>query len=261
MMKKMIFISLVLLSSFQLSAQMGWNGVVAHRGGIYNDPAIPENSIAALKKSIELGCYAAEIDVHLTKDLVPVVFHDHEYNGMHVEKVTYNDLKGIRLSNGEPIPTLDQYLKVVMNDPKIRLWIDLKRSQLEPERNVLLAQYVAQVIQQNFAEKRAEIIAPMFDAMIRIKQIAPQVKLYYIGVDKTPGTLRNLGFDGVNLSYKRFDKEYSITETIAAGLYVGAYVIDDPVEMEKQIKNGVHFITTNKPEVLIQVIEKLKKKL
>lgn len=249
------------MSTSCLFAQMGWNGVVAHRGGIYNDPAIPENSIAALKKSIELGVYAAEIDVHITKDLVPIVFHDHEYQGIHVEKVNYEDLKGIRLSNGEPIPTLDEYIKVMMADPKIRLWVDIKRSQISPERNVLLGQQVAQVIKNNFAEKRAEIIAPMFDAMIRIKHIAPEITLHYIGTDKTPGTLRNLGFDGVNLLHTRYEKEYSIDQTIANGLYVGAYVVDDPVIMESLIKRGVHFITTNKPEILIQVIEKLKKKL
>lgn len=260
-MKKLIFVSLVLLSSINIYAQMGWNGVVAHRGGIYDDPAIPENSIAALKKSIELGCYAAEIDVHITKDLVPIVFHDHEYKGIHVEKVNYEDLKGIRLSNGEPIPTLDEYLKVVMADPKIKLWIDMKKSKISVDRNVILGQQVAQVIQQNFAEKRAEIIAPMFESLVRIKQIAPEVKMYYIGTDKTPATLRNLGFDGVNLSHKRYDTEYSIDKTIENGLYVGAYTVDDPAIMESLIKRGVHFITTNKPELLFQVIEKLKKKL
>ncbi len=261
-MKKLLILCFTFTLLGHLQAQLGWNGVVAHRGGIYNDPMIPENSIAALHKSIALGCYAVEIDVHLTKDLVPVVFHDHEYNGISIEHTVYEKVKEIRLSNGEPIPTLNDFLKAVMTDPRIRVWIDMKRSKVSEERNVLLAQYVARDIQYNFAEKRAEVIAPMFDAMIAVKQIAPQVKLYYIGVDKTPGTLRNLGFDGVNLQYKRYDQgEYNMEEAFAAGLYVGAYVVDDPAEMERLIKKGVHFITTNQPAVLIQVIEKLKRKL
>ena len=47
--------------------------VFAHRGfsGKY-----PENTMLAFAKAVEAGCDGIEIDVHLTKDMVPVIIHD-----------------------------------------------------------------------------------------------------------------------------------------------------------------------------------------
>lgn len=45
----------------------------AHRG--LHDERIPENSLAAFRAACEAG-YAIELDVHLSRDGVPMVFHD-----------------------------------------------------------------------------------------------------------------------------------------------------------------------------------------
>ena len=50
------------------------NMIIAHRG-IHNNKDIPENSIPAFKKALEKNL-PIELDVHLTKDNVVVVFHD-----------------------------------------------------------------------------------------------------------------------------------------------------------------------------------------
>lgn len=47
----------------------------AHRGLHDNEGDAPENSMAAFRKAVE-GGYGIELDVQLTKDQVPVVFHD-----------------------------------------------------------------------------------------------------------------------------------------------------------------------------------------
>lgn len=46
---------------------------VAHRGA---RAFAPENTLPAIEAAAELGCDMVEIDVHLTRDGVPVVFHD-----------------------------------------------------------------------------------------------------------------------------------------------------------------------------------------
>ncbi|BBM85347.1 DUF695 domain-containing protein [Candidatus Uabimicrobium amorphum] len=49
--------------------------VVAHGGGrAYGPP----NTVAAVEKSLQLGVDMVEIDVHLSKDRIPVVVHDHD---------------------------------------------------------------------------------------------------------------------------------------------------------------------------------------
>lgn len=255
-MKKILITICLLISGSAIFAQFSLHGVVAHRCGIYNDPALPENSVAALKKAMELKVYAAEIDVHLTADNIPIVFHDHEYQGVKVEESTYEELKFIKLSNGEQIPTLDVFIKEMLKDERIKLWIDLKRSKISKARDVLLARYTADVIRQNHAQRRMEIITPSFDAVVMMKLQEPTVKVYYIGTDKTPETLALLGIDGVNIAYGRYNRgEYSVADGLKYGLMMGSYVVDNPDEMKKQLNTGIHFITTNKPALLNEVLK------
>lgn len=54
------------------SIQMGHFEIVAHRG---IPVEAPENTIASFQKAMELGADAVELDVRLTADRVPVVYH------------------------------------------------------------------------------------------------------------------------------------------------------------------------------------------
>lgn len=47
--------------------------VIAHRGG---DHLRPENTLAAFQHALELGSDVLEMDIRLTQDRIPVVFHD-----------------------------------------------------------------------------------------------------------------------------------------------------------------------------------------
>jgi len=51
---------------------MGHFQIVAHRGVATN---APENTVASFQRALELGADAVELDVRLTADLVPVVYH------------------------------------------------------------------------------------------------------------------------------------------------------------------------------------------
>ena len=51
------------------------NKVVAHRG-CYAETGFPQNSVAGLKKAVEMKLFASECDIHLTKDGKVVVYQD-----------------------------------------------------------------------------------------------------------------------------------------------------------------------------------------
>ncbi len=89
----------------------------------------PENSIAAATAAIEHG-YSIEIDLQLSKDGVPMVFHDYS-----LERLTYavgavaqrtaRELGAICLMHGaEGISTLEDFLKFI--DGRAALLIELK---------------------------------------------------------------------------------------------------------------------------------------
>lgn len=101
----------------------------AHRGLHDNTTDVPENSMAAFKKAVEAG-YGMELDVQLTKDKVPVVFHDYRLERMcgqvgRVDDYTYEELQEFTLGKSkEKIPKFEEVLKLV--DGRTPLIVELK---------------------------------------------------------------------------------------------------------------------------------------
>lgn len=105
------------------------NVLYAHRGLFDNKTDAPENSLPAFQKAVEAG-YGIELDVQLSKDGVPVVFHDASLKRMcgvegNVRDYPLSELKQLKLadSNAE-VPTLAEVLDVV--DGKVPLIIEYK---------------------------------------------------------------------------------------------------------------------------------------
>lgn len=101
----------------------------AHRGLHDNQTAAPENSMMAFRKAVEEG-YGIELDVQLTKDGIPVIFHDATLERMckvpgKVRQMTYQQLQKMHLlDTEEKIPTLEEFLRMV--DGKVPLIVELK---------------------------------------------------------------------------------------------------------------------------------------
>lgn len=246
----------IYLSVFQVNAQV-FKGVVAHRAGIWEDKSLPENSIAAMNKCASIGVDVIEIDVHLTKDKIVVVNHDYDFLGMNIATNTFEDLKREgKLSNGESISSLEEYIKALKKHKHLKLWIDIKRSNVDMAWDVLAGEYVAKTILKTKSTARAEVIAPMFLTMVQIKMLAPELALHYIGTNYEAAALKQLGFRGVNLQYKRYAKEYDMQTLKDAGLKIGAYVVDDTLLMRELLDQGVDYITTNKPLLLLNLLPK-----
>ncbi len=117
--------------------------VVAHRGDWRN---APENSIQAIKNSIEMGVDMVEIDIRKTKDNHLVVIHDKTLNrtttgkGL-VSEWTLDSLKTLYLKNGvghpskHKIPTLKEALLVAKG--KILVNLDKCYNYFDEAFNVL----------------------------------------------------------------------------------------------------------------------------
>ena len=80
--------------------------------------SFPENSYAAIKRAADLG-YGVEFDVHLTKDDIPVIFHDDTLNRIcgvkgNLKDYTFEELQQFRLlGTDERIPAFADVLKMV----------------------------------------------------------------------------------------------------------------------------------------------------
>jgi glycerophosphoryl diester phosphodiesterase len=124
------------------------NVLYAHRGLHDNKSNAPENTLAAFKKAVDAG-FGIECDVQLTKDGIPVIFHDFTLarcarypqgkvpedavvnkDGSRgvagkVIDYTYDELLKFHiLDSEEKIPKFEDFLKLV--DGKVPLIIELK---------------------------------------------------------------------------------------------------------------------------------------
>ena len=101
----------------------------AHRGLHDNSSDAPENSMAAFRRAVERG-YGIELDVQLTSDGIPVIFHDPDLDracGVHglVREHTFEELQKLRLfGSGERIPALKDFLEMV--DGRVPLIVEFK---------------------------------------------------------------------------------------------------------------------------------------
>ena len=93
--------------------------VYGHRGlwGV----AGPENSLAAFEAAKSHGI-GVELDVRLTADGVPIVFHDASLermcrDGRTLNQVSAEDLRGVRLPDGSHVPALRDVLDVMQDLP------------------------------------------------------------------------------------------------------------------------------------------------
>ena len=124
----LIMIMLPQTEAFAQKNKFKGTGIVAHRGFWNCDEAgYAKNSIASLKCAQEAGFWGSEFDVNMTADSVLLVFHDGKVEGKTIEKHPYEDFKYFRLKNGEPIPTLDQYLEQGKKHPETMLVFELKK--------------------------------------------------------------------------------------------------------------------------------------
>ena len=118
----------------------------AHRGLHDSQSNIPENSMAAFLKAVENG-YGIELDVQLTKDGIPVIFHDgktgrllRDEKGAAVNKVltelTLEELERYHLlASEEKVPLFEDVLKLV--DGKVPLIVELKVANSSTDTNGL----------------------------------------------------------------------------------------------------------------------------
>jgi glycerophosphoryl diester phosphodiesterase len=100
--------------------------VIAHRGALHE---AQENSWSAFAAAIDAKADRIELDVHLTRDRVPVILHDGDLERAtgfagNVADITIDEFRKIRLRNGEPIPLLEEVVEKLL--PQIELNIETK---------------------------------------------------------------------------------------------------------------------------------------
>jgi glycerophosphoryl diester phosphodiesterase len=213
--------------------------VIAHRGA----SAIElENTLAAFRAAAAQGADAVELDVHATADGELVVHHDPSVSGLPIAHTRVRDLAAVRLSNGEPIPTLTQALDVL--GPELKVFVEVKV--LAPRWDSRLLEtldrgpnpagyavhsFAVEIIRR-LAEKRPTLPRGI---LAEIATRAPKQSLE----DARAQTL--------------WQERGTLDEPLIRAVHgldaaIIAWTVDDPSDMQRLVRWGVDGICTNHPE-------------
>jgi len=233
--------------------------IIAHRGA-WKEFNLPENSIASLEKAIELKCEGAEFDVRRTLDGVLVVNHDPVYYGDTIQTNTYAFLNRNKLSNGESLPTIEEYfLKGTQDKHKTILICEIKAAIKDKEQDYLATIETLELAKKLKIEKRIVYISFSKDILSWIKEKQPTATVLYLESDLSIDAVVQNKFDGINLHYTSFKNNSQLSATAKnAGLKIGSWTVNELSDLAILQQQGVEWITTNQPMQFQKQLKELK---
>ena len=244
--------------------------IIAHRGA---SGACPENTLSAIKKAIDIGVDAIEIDIRLSSDGEVFVMHDAKVNRTTNSKGLLRKLNSEYLRNldagswfdsqfkGERIPTLRQVIETCKG--KTELLVEVKSAQrsryplMIDKIHLLLEQYQAFdfVKVQSFDSKILDLFHAK-DQRFRISKLivyniglGDKTKFYYDEKFRT-GNLFSIDYlEGINTS-QRYVNQRLIKRVHDANKEIYCWTANQHRTMKRLIRLGVDGIITNYPDKL-----------
>jgi glycerophosphoryl diester phosphodiesterase len=222
--------------------------VIAHRGASGHEV---ENSLAAFRLAAEQGADAVELDVHSTADGALVVRHGMKVGDLRIAHSTLAQLRALPLPNGEPVPTLDEALAVIV--PRMIACVELKLVSLEGEERLIEA------IERTRAPDRVALHAFDHRVIRRMGERRPFLRRGVIQASYPVQPVRCL--EDADASVLWQEKQYVDQALVAAmhraGLRVYVWTVDDPEEIRHLAVLGVDGICTDFPDVARSVFASL----
>lgn len=227
------------------------NAIVAHRGA-WKKNNLPENSIASLRHAIDLKLPGSEFDVWRTADDSLVINHDAHYNKLLIEETKYADLIQFKLSNGEKLPTLHEYISEGKRNNKHTLLVcEIKPSEISKERGQKTALMSVEVIKKLKADKNTCYISFDYDILKTIRKADPKTSLQYLEGNKSPKEVKADNINGVDYHYSVFKKHPEwVQEAKDNKVILNAWTVNEASDMDWIIDHKFNYITTNEPELL-----------
>jgi len=230
---------------------------IAHRGA---SAEAPENTEAAVRLALRQGARAVECDVQLSRDGVPIVFHDANLRRLCGEAERVDALAAAVLvtkrvavagRRGTParILTLARWLALLPRN--VLPVVELKR-QRTPAAETKLAVAAARVIRSARAGAPAPVAVISFSPRLvaAARRSLPDARVAPIRHAPLYGaTLRRFARarGGLLVTSKSAATESTVAALRAAGIEVWCYTVDDATEMRALVARGVRGIISNRP--------------
>ena len=229
---------------------------IGHRGAA---GTCPENTLAAYRRAVELGCDGIELDIHRTRDGHLVVIHDFFLNATTtghglIRDLTLADVKaadaGVRKGEqfaGERVPTLEEVLDALPE--QMTIFVELKAgSMIYPGIEAdLLA-----LLERKAAMHRVQVSSFDHQGLAQLHQLAPDLPLgmlYSENLLDAVGMAEAIGCSALHPLFL-WVTPMLIQAAHAAGMQVNTWTINEPPFIAQYRAMGVDGIMSDFPERL-----------
>lgn len=253
--------------------------IIAHRGA---SAISPENTLGAFRQAIEDGADGLEFDVRITKNGVPVVFHDPTLKRIagknaRVIRLTSDELRSVdagswfnirnpQRSNAnfsnERISTLEETLEF-LGDYKGLLYIELKCSDAEMP---CLVEAVAGIVRNSKLLSNIIVKSFALPALKKIKESVPNVRTAALFAPKIMALLRRQSLliekaleceaNEISLHFSLASQKI-VEKAKMQGLKTIIWTADHPVWVKRGAEIGLQAIITNDPARLLKERQRL----
>lgn len=231
--------------------------VVAHRGA---SAYAPENTLIAIKKAMDMEADYAELDVQLTRDKEVILLHDMNLKRTagvkgFIKDLTLEELKKLEVGawfgeefRGEPIPTLQDVIRLVKG--KMRLNIEIKTFRPEPE----IAQKVVDIIRSEHFENKCMITSFDREVVTAVKRIAPEIITGFIFGKNYPDDVFEGSWDVLSCNHRIATLEF-IQKAREHNKQVYVWTVDGEKTIKRFIDRKVDGIISNKPDLVKKILK------
>lgn len=223
--------------------------LIAHRGGMFHRP---QNSLAAFEFSVRQGIEWVECDIRLTRDDVPILYHDDRLSTPNdgwksVRELNYKQLKPVDIGGGQRIPTLRKLLREFHD----KLHFDLEIKEIDAVEKTL------PLIREFAITDRIVITSFIPEALQLVNESMPETQTGLL-IDRLTGNITGarsavnaaalLGCRLVAPDYRLIKDEW-ITSAHGAGMQVMAWTVNHRPDGIRLIEMGVDGLISDRPDI------------
>ncbi len=213
--------------------------MIAHRGASGHEV---ENSLAAFRAAAAEGADAVELDVYSTADGAFVIHHEEQIGGHALPQTSLRELRGFRLANGEPLPTLEEALAAIV--PRLIACVEIKSLARDAEERLL------ETIEATGAVSR--VMVHSFDHRVirRLGARRPGIRRGIAAASYPVYPVRALEDADATIRWQHagyVDPEL-VARMHAAGMQLFVWTVNEPAELTRFLEMGVDGLCTDFPD-------------
>jgi len=233
--------------------------IIGHRGAC---AYAPENTLESIRAAADMGCEWVELDVKLTKDEVPIIFHDEELsritNGSGLVKdKTLQELReldaGYHFGDsffGVTIPTLEETVDVLL-EHNLGLNLEIKPC---PGREIDTAKIALDVLSQIWDDHDRLLISSFKATCLETAQdVAEDWSRGLLFEEEIEDNWQDLAdtleVSTLNVNGNTITRE-QLEELMDYEKPILAYTINDPMRAQELQRWGLDTIITDVPDVI-----------